>query len=95
MNTTIAVVGDWPYSQALLDNKARLIDSVNGDVKVQLLAHLGDIHSGSMPCTGAGMNLKNVTVTSTSDGLKVADNPIGTFALTENKLTLIRCCLCI
>src|SRR5258706_14839567 len=52
---TIAVFGDWPYSQFLLDNASRLIDSVNADRKVSLVLHVGDIHSGSMPCTSAGI----------------------------------------
>src|SRR5689334_23415709 len=51
----IAVFGDWPYSQNLKDTAQRLIDSVNSDAKVRLVIHLGDIHSGSMPCTGADL----------------------------------------
>ncbi|MBI2799209.1 MAG: metallophosphoesterase [Gammaproteobacteria bacterium] len=50
---TIAVIGDWPYSQNLLNNAPRLINSVNADPKVRLLIHVGDLHSGSMPCTSA------------------------------------------
>ena len=53
---TIAVFGDWPYSTALLDSARLLIDSVNADPRVSLVLHVGDIHSGSMPCTGAGLN---------------------------------------
>src|SRR2546427_8105468 len=53
---TLAVYGDWPYSQALLDAAPLLIDSINADPKVRLVMHVGDIHSGSMPCTGAGLN---------------------------------------
>src|SRR5215467_6424103 len=52
---TLAVYGDWPYSQDLLDNAPLLINSINGDPKVRLVMHVGDIHSGSMPCTGAGL----------------------------------------
>jgi hypothetical protein len=52
---SIAVFGDWPYSQALLDNAQGLINSVNGDRDVKLVMHVGDIHSGSMACTGAGL----------------------------------------
>jgi len=33
-----------------------LIDSINSDPKVRLVMHVGDIHSGSMPCTGAFLN---------------------------------------
>jgi hypothetical protein len=71
----IAVFGDWPYSQALLDNKANLINSVNGDAEVSLVVHLGDIHSGSMPCTGAGVNRNGVTLT--TGGLVGLVNPVG------------------
>src|SRR5205814_5540717 len=53
---TLAVYGDWPYSQALLDAAPLLIDSINSDAKVRLVLHVGDIHSGSMPCTGAGFS---------------------------------------
>ena len=52
----LAVFGDWPYSQALLDAAPLLLDSINSDPKVRLVLHIGDIHSGSMPCTGAGLN---------------------------------------
>lgn len=50
---TVAVFGDWPYSQNLLDNAPLLVNSVNADKKVAAIFHLGDIHSGSMPCTSA------------------------------------------
>ena len=53
---TIAVFGDWPYHQRLLDSARLLIDSVNSDRKVKLVLHVGDIHSGSMACTGAGLS---------------------------------------
>jgi Calcineurin-like phosphoesterase len=55
MPITIAVFGDWPYSQVLLDNAGRLTGSVNADPDVSLVLHVGDIHSGSMPCTSAGI----------------------------------------
>ncbi len=51
---TVAVFGDWPYSQALLDNAHLLQNSVNA-ADVDLIVHVGDIHSGSMPCTSAGI----------------------------------------
>ena len=54
--TTLAVFGDWPYSLDLLNNAPLLIDSINSDPKVRLVLHIGDIHSGSMPCTGVGLN---------------------------------------
>jgi len=53
---TIAVFGDWPYNLVLLDSAQLLLNSVNSDPKVRLVMHVGDIHSGSMPCTGAGLN---------------------------------------
>lgn len=51
---TLAVFGDWPYSQYLLDNASLLVNSVNNDPSVNLVLHVGDIHSGSMACTSAG-----------------------------------------
>lgn len=53
---TLAAFGDWPYSSALKDNAALLYNSVNSDPDVSLVIHVGDIHSGSMPCTGAGLS---------------------------------------
>ena len=50
---TIAVFGDWPYNQNLLDNAPLLINSINSDNRVSLVLHVGDIHSGSMVCTSA------------------------------------------
>lgn len=73
----MAVFGDWPYSQALLDNHMRLVDSVNGYKDVVVVAHLGDIHSGSMPCTGAGYN-GPATLTSTSSVPSGLTLPVGT-----------------
>jgi hypothetical protein len=52
---TVAVFGDWPYNQLLLDNAPLLINSVNSDPDVKLVMHVGDIHSGSMACTSAGI----------------------------------------
>lgn len=52
---TLAVFGDWPYNQRLLDNANLLIDSINADPRVSRVLHAGDIHSGSMPCTSAGI----------------------------------------
>lgn len=53
---TMAVIGDWPYGPVLFSSANLLINSVNADAKVKLLLHVGDIHSGSQPCTGAGLN---------------------------------------
>lgn len=52
---TVAVFGDWPYSTTLLNNAPLLLNSVNNDPDVRVVIHVGDIHSGSMPCTGAGL----------------------------------------
>ncbi len=52
---TVAVFGDWPYNKLLLDNAGLLINSVNADRDVQAVIHAGDIHAGSMSCTGAGV----------------------------------------
>jgi hypothetical protein len=54
--TTLAVYGDWPYSIQLLNEAPLLIQSINSDPDVSLVIHVGDIHSGSMPCTGAGLD---------------------------------------
>ncbi len=53
---TIAVFGDWPYNLILLNSAHLLVNSINSDPKVRLVLHIGDIHSGSMPCTGAGLD---------------------------------------
>jgi hypothetical protein len=52
---TLAVFGDWPYSASLFEAAPLLLESINRDPKVRLVLHVGDIHSGSMPCTGAGL----------------------------------------
>src|SRR5258706_7938011 len=52
---TIAVFGDWPYSQTLLTSAPLLVNSINADPDVSLIIHVGDIHSGSMVCTSAGI----------------------------------------
>jgi hypothetical protein len=64
---TLAAYGDWPYKQILLDQADMLVSSVNGDSDVEFTIHLGDIRSGSMPCTGAGMDQTGVGVVSHSD----------------------------
>src|SRR5258708_14940906 len=53
---TLAAFGDWPYNDILLNSAHLLIDSVNSDPKVRLVLHVGDIHSVSQPCTGAGLS---------------------------------------
>src|SRR5262249_40868303 len=53
---TLAVFGDWPYSTTLLADAPLLVQSINADPKVRIVVHVGDIHSGSMPCTGANLD---------------------------------------
>jgi hypothetical protein len=60
---SIAVIGDWPYSQALLDNAHKLVNGINDDKGVKLVMHVGDIHSGSMPCTSAHIGFDYQTKT--------------------------------
>jgi hypothetical protein len=55
---TLAVYGDSPYGLTPTDtsqNEATpaFIDSINNDPKVDLVAHVGDIHSGKQFCTQA------------------------------------------
>src|SRR5690348_6364747 len=55
---TLAVYGDAPYGASNSDTAAfdatpGFIDAVNHDPKVDLVAHVGDIHSGSQKCTVA------------------------------------------
>ncbi len=51
--TTIAVIGDTPYGPAQLEQLPELISAINSDPKVRLVAHLGDIKSGSTRCDDA------------------------------------------
>ena len=53
---TLAVYGDSPYGTSptdtvQTDKTAAFIDSINNDPKVDLVLHVGDIHSGSQFCT--------------------------------------------
>ena len=53
---TVAVYGDAPYGTSPSDTSEfqatpAFIDSINGDSKVRLVIHVGDIHSGSQFCT--------------------------------------------
>jgi hypothetical protein len=55
---TLAVYGDAPYGASNSDTAAfsatpGFIQAVNHDPKVDLVAHVGDIHSGSQRCTVA------------------------------------------
>ena len=51
--TTIAVIGDAPYGPAQLEELPTLVDAIDRDPKVRLVAHLGDIKSGSTRCDDA------------------------------------------
>jgi hypothetical protein len=53
---TLAVFGDAPYGASNADTAAfdatpSFVQAVNRDPKVDLVAHVGDIHSGSQKCT--------------------------------------------
>lgn len=56
---TVAVFGDEPYLEAGFAPDAEFratpafIDTINADESVQEVIHVGDIHSGSQPCTRA------------------------------------------
>jgi hypothetical protein len=51
---TLAVIGDTPYGDAKLAEFPSLVALINGDPKVDLVVHLGDIKAGSnSPCTDA------------------------------------------
>jgi hypothetical protein len=55
---TLAVYGDAPYGLTPTDTAQNaatpaFIDSINNDPKVDLVAHVGDIHSGKQFCTQA------------------------------------------
>src|SRR4051812_9563332 len=55
---TVAVFGDAPYGTtptdtAELEATPAFIDSINSDDKVDLVLHVGDIHSGKQYCTEA------------------------------------------
>ena len=48
---TVAVIGDNPYGTAKIEDFPGFIDFVNDDPKVDLVAHVGDIKSGSTVCS--------------------------------------------
>jgi hypothetical protein len=55
---TLAVYGDAPYGTSPTDNSQfdalpAFIESINADPKVDLVLHVGDIHSGKQYCTRA------------------------------------------
>jgi len=51
--TTLAVIGDTPYGTAKVAEFPRLVNRINADPDVSLVAHLGDIKSGSTVCSDA------------------------------------------
>lgn len=55
-SVTVAVFGDWPYNANLLKNSSLLVRSINADSDVRRVIFVGDIHSGTMPCVGAGLS---------------------------------------
>jgi len=48
---TMAVIGDTPYGAAKVAEFPGFISRINADPQVELVAHLGDIKSGSSLCT--------------------------------------------
>ncbi len=48
---TFAVIGDIPYGPEQIAKFPARIDEINADPQVRLVDHLGDIKSGSTPCT--------------------------------------------
>lgn len=48
---TMAVIGDTPYGTTQLGEFPALVASINADPKVRGVAHVGDIKTGSSPCT--------------------------------------------
>src|SRR6476469_9728455 len=55
---TLAVYGDAPYGTSNADTAElaatpTFITSINDDASVQVIVHVGDIHSGSQKCTVA------------------------------------------
>jgi hypothetical protein len=46
----LALIGDTPYGPAQLEAFPDLIDAINRDPKVRLVAHVGDIKNGSTRC---------------------------------------------
>lgn len=64
---TLAVIGDTPYGPAKLAELPSLVELINSDPKVDLVAHLGDIKSGKNgPCSNEYFS----SVKDVFDGLK-------------------------
>ena len=47
---TFAVIGDIPYGEPAAEAFPAVVDRINADRDVELVAHLGDIKSGSTLC---------------------------------------------
>jgi hypothetical protein len=54
---TLAVIGDTPYGAEQIERFPALVEDVNDDPKVRLVLHLGDVKSGSSPCTDERLEL--------------------------------------
>lgn len=54
---TLAVIGDTPYGAEQIERFPALVEDVNDDPKVGLVLHLGDVKSGSSPCTDERLQL--------------------------------------
>lgn len=54
---TLAVIGDNPYGAEQIEQFPALVEDVNDDPKVRLVLHLGDVKSGSSPCTDERLEL--------------------------------------
>ena len=71
-------LGDWPYDAVLgsAANVDKAINSINGSTQpLAFLYQTGDLHSGSQPCTGAGLtDTEKATLTSTY-GASFVTNP--------------------
>lgn len=48
---TLAVIGDTPYGAEQIAAFPELVDDVNDDPKGRAVLHVGDVKSGSSPCT--------------------------------------------
>lgn len=66
---TIAVIGDLPYGAAQEASVGTLVAAVNGDPKVRLAMHLGDVKSGSTTCSNERFNAVLATFESFNDPL--------------------------
>jgi len=51
------VIGDTPYGAEQVEQFPALVEDVNDDSKVRLVLHLGDVKSGSSPCTDERLEL--------------------------------------